>query len=117
MSYSFDSVRKFALAFALFLGTGLAYFLHYDPGFGQALEVLVATGFAAAGVFLAPQFSEQDFSKALTAFTGALIGVINFFHQVNATTELRVYTLLGMGVSVFAIWWVSNKGHLTPLRK
>lgn len=112
--YTLEQTKKFLLALALFIGTGAAYVLHYDPNFAQALQVLVGTGFSVVGVFTAPQFSEADFSKAITAAIGAMFGVYKFFGQVDADTELQILTWIGTGVSVFSIWWIGNGGHLTP---
>lgn len=106
--YSFAEAKKFWLALALFIGTGLVYVLHFDPGFGEALQVLVADGFVVAGVFAAPQFSEADLSKAITAAVGSIITVYQFFGQVDPSLELQIYTWIGTGISVFAIWWVGN---------
>jgi hypothetical protein len=112
--YSFAEAKKFWLAFALFVGTGLVYVLHFDPSFAEALQVLVGSGFAVVGVFTAPQFSEADFSKVITAAIGALFAVYKFFGQVDAGTELQIYTWAGTAVSMFTIWWVGNAGHRTP---
>lgn len=107
-TYRFEEARKFWLAAALFIGTGAVYVLHFDPSFGEALQLLVGTGFMVAGVFYAPQFSEVDLSKALAAATGAIFAVYKFFGQVDPSTELQIYTWLGTGVSLFSIWWIGN---------
>ena len=117
LGHPLAEVKKFILALALFLGTGAVFVLHFDPSFGQALEVLVGSGFMVVGVFAAPQFSEADFSKAITAAVGALFAVYKFFGQVDPSTELQIYVWIGTGVSVFAIWWIGNAGHRTPLKQ
>lgn len=106
--------KKTLLALAVFLGAGCAYILHFDPAFGQSLQVLVGGVFAVIGCFAAPQFSEQDFSKALTSLTGGIFSILQFFSINNPSTEAEVYTLLGLFVAAFAIWWTNNAGHRTP---
>jgi hypothetical protein len=113
---SLAECKKALLALALFLGTGCAFVLHFDPSFGIALEVLVGSAFAVVGVFLAPQFSAQDLSKSLAYATGALFAIFKFFGVEDVGVETQVLTFVGLGASTFAIWWTSNAGHRTPLK-
>lgn len=113
---SLAECRKALLALAIFLGTGLAYVLHFDPSFGTSLQVLVGGVFGVIGVFAAPQFSEQDLSKALAGATGAVFSILQFFEINNVAVETQVYSLIGLGIAAFSIWWVGNAGHRTPLK-
>lgn len=112
--YPFAKVRKTILALALFIGTALAYVLHYDPSFSQALQVLSGDGLMVVGVFMAPQFSAADASKAITAAIGAVFAVLKFFGIENPSLELEIITFVGTGISIIAIWYVGNAGHRTP---
>lgn len=113
---SLAECKKTLLALAVFLAAGCTFILHFDPGFGEALQTLIGGAFGVISVFTAPQFSEQDFSKALGAAAGALFAVYKFFGQVDPSTELEILTWVGTGVAVFSIWWTNNAGHRTPLR-
>jgi hypothetical protein len=112
--YPFSKVRKTLLALALFIGTGLAYILHYDPSFAQALQVLTGDGLMVVGVFMAPQFSAADASKAITAAIGAVFSVLKFFGIENPSLEMEIITFIGTGVAILAIWYTGNGGHRTP---
>ncbi len=117
LHYSLVQCRKTLLALAVFLGSACAYVLHFDPSFSTSLEVLTGGAFAVIGVFTAPQFSEQDFSKAITGTVGALFSVLQFIGVNNPDVETEVYTLIGLAVTAFSIWWVSNAGHRTALTR
>jgi hypothetical protein len=115
--YPLPKVRKTLLALALFIGTALAYILHYDPSFAHAVQVLTADGLMVVGVFMAPQFSEQDASKAITAAIGAVFSLLKFFGIENPSLEMEIITIIGTGLSVIAIWYVGNDGHRTVLKR
>lgn len=106
--------KKTLLALAIFLGTACAYVLHFDPSFGIALSTLVGGAFGVIGVFTAPQFSEQDLSKSISGVAGALFSVLQFFNINNPGVQTQVFTLIGLGVAAFSIWYINNAGHRTP---
>lgn len=113
--FQFAEVKKFLVALALFVGTSLAFILHYSPDFATALQVLVGSALAVVAVFLAPQFSAADLSKVLVAAVSALFSVLKYFGYINADVEQEIITMVGYGVALFAIYWTANAGHRTPI--
>lgn len=114
LHYSFDQVKKSLLALTVFVATAVAFVLHFEPAFATGVEVLLGGIFSVVGVFLAPQFSEQDLSKSLTYTVGALFSVLKFFGIENASVETEIFTLIGLGATAFGVWWTAN-AHKTPL--
>lgn len=113
--YPFAEVKKFLLALALFVGSSLAFILHYDPSFALAVQVLVGAALAVVGVFAAHQFSAADMSKVLIAAVTALFSVLKYFGYIHADAEQEIITLCGYAASLIAIYFTSNAGHRTPI--
>lgn len=107
--YTLAEAKKAVIAFITFGGAVLAMFIAYDPGINEAAITLAGAIFGVVGVFLTPQFSIEDLSKAVAALQGAAIGLGNFFLVIEPSTEVQITSVVGAAIALFAIYRANNE--------
>lgn len=113
--YSLAEAKKTVIAFIVFGGAVAAMFIAYNPGINEAAITLASAIFGVIGVFLQPQFSIEDLSKAVTALQGAAIGLGNFFLVIEPSTTVQITSVVGAAIALYAIYRANNeKAHNVP---
>src|SRR5262249_6717272 len=101
--------KKFVITAITMIGAIIAMFVAYDPGINEAAISLAGALIALVGVFLAPQFSAQDFSKGVNAVVGALLALGNYWSQMGPSTEMEIYSGVGTLVALVSVIVANNK--------
>jgi hypothetical protein len=110
--YTLAESKKFVIAGIAFVGSIVALFVAYEPGVNEAAISIAGSLFGLVGVFMAPQFSIEDFSKYLEAFKGACIAMANFWFVVNPSLTVKITTAVGAIIALVAIKYANNeKSH------
>lgn len=104
--------RKAVIGAVIFLGSGVALVVAYDPGIKDAIVILLGNGFAVAGVFLAPKFSVEDLSKTLAQLSGSVFTLVAFFAKVDPSLPVTIGSIIALIPIGYAVWKTKN---LAPL--
>lgn len=108
LKYSPGQARKAIVSLIFLIAAVVGLFVTVDPGFVEACVALVGPVFAVVGVFAAENHSPKDLQKALEQLKGAALAVVGYFTVVPTSTAERITTLIGVVVSVLAVYWTSN---------
>jgi hypothetical protein len=108
LNYSLGEMKKAVVSLVFLIAAAVGLFVSVDPGFVEACVALVGPVFAVIGVFAADHHSAQDLQKALEQLKGGALAVVGYFTVVPTSTAERITTLVGVVVSVFAIYWAEN---------
>ena len=115
--YSLSEAKKTVIAAITFGGAIALLFITYNPGINESAITLAGALFGVLGVFMAPQFSVEDLSKALVALQGAAIAMANFWVTVSPSLTVKITTAVGAIIALVAIYVANNsKKHNIPSR-
>jgi hypothetical protein len=110
--YTLAEAKKTVIAVITFGAAVAAMFIAYNPGINEAAITLAGAIFGVIGVFLSPQFSIEDLSKAVAALQGALIALGNFFFVIHPSTVVQITTVVGSAIALYALYRANNeKNH------
>lgn len=107
--YTAAQAKKTVVAAITFGAAIAAMFIAYNPGINEAAITLAGAVFGVAGVFLSPQFSIEDLSKAVVALQGAAIGLGNFFLVIHPSTVVQITSVVGSALALYAIYRANNE--------
>jgi hypothetical protein len=107
--YSVAEAKKFVITAITMVAAIVAMFVAYDPAINEAAIGLAGAIIALVGVFMAPQFSPEDFTKGVNAVIGASLALGNFWANINPSTEMKIYSGVGTLVAVAAVIIANNK--------
>lgn len=110
--YTLDEAKKAVIAAIAFTGAIVALFVAYDPGVNEAAISIAGALIGIIGVFQAPQFSIEDFSKYLEALKGALIAMANFWFVIEPSLTVKITTAVGAIIALVAIRRARNNKQL-----
>lgn len=115
---SLSNAQKAVVSFVFLLGAVAALVIPgYNIGLTDAVSALIGPVFAVIGVFAAQTFSPETFEKSLMQLWGAATGVIGFFTEVPASTDMKVVVLIGAIASVAAVIFVKNRAYVYGVEK